>query len=80
MSKSKRSLQEQLHARKLSQPPKLIYRILGYLWKLLYFKKLNIHTEIKNDPRKHKGPYIVVSNHASRLDYIYTGAVLLPSV
>ncbi|HWQ06803.1 MAG TPA: 1-acyl-sn-glycerol-3-phosphate acyltransferase [Feifaniaceae bacterium] len=78
MPKTKRTLQEQLHARRLKEPPKLIYCILGYLWKLMYFKKLNIHVDMKDDPRKCKGPYIVVSNHASRLDYIYTGAVLLP--
>ena len=52
--------------------------MLGYLWRLLYFKKLGVHAEIKNDPRDCKGPYIIVSNHASRLDYIYTGVVLLP--
>lgn len=78
MPKVKMTLQEQLHTRKLKKPPKLIYCILGYVWKLLYFKKLGVQAEIKTDPRKEKGPYIVVSNHASRLDYIYTGAVLLP--
>lgn len=46
---------------------------------MLYFKKLGVHAEIRDDPRRCKGPYIVVSNHASRLDYIYTGAVLLPA-
>ncbi len=78
MAKWDKTLAEALHARKIKKPPTLIYWILGYLWRLLYFKKLNLKTEIKEDPRKCKGPYIVVSNHASRLDYIYTGAVLLP--
>lgn len=78
MKKEKKSLQEKLHARRIKQPPKLIYCALGYLWRMLYFKKLGLQAEIKDDPRKCKGPYIVVSNHASRLDYIYTGAVLLP--
>ena len=78
MANAKPTLAEQLHARKLRKPPKLIYCMLGYLWKLLYFKKLGVQVEMKADPRKEKGPYIVVSNHASRLDYIYTGAVLLP--
>ena len=78
MAKTKRTLAEQLHSRKLHQPPKLIYCALGYLWKLLYFKKLGVKIERKDDPRKCKGPYIVVSNHASRMDYIYTGAAMLP--
>jgi len=78
MQKTKRTLQEKLHARKIKQPPKLAYCALGYLWRILYFKRLGLSVEIKDDPRKCKGPYIVVSNHASRLDYIYTGVVLLP--
>ncbi len=78
MAKQKKTLAQKLHARKLRQPPKLIYCALGYLWRLLYFKKLGVHAEIRDDPRNCKGPYIVVSNHASRLDYIYTGVVLLP--
>ncbi len=78
MAKPEKTLAQTLHARKIKNPPKLIYLMLGYIWRLLYFKKLNLHVEMKDDPRKCKGPYIVVSNHASRLDYIYTGAVLLP--
>ena len=78
MANEQKTLAQKLHSRKIKQPPKLIYCTLGYLWRLLYFKKLGVHAEIKSDPRKCKGPYIVVSNHASRLDYIYTGAVLLP--
>ncbi|NLI54398.1 MAG: 1-acyl-sn-glycerol-3-phosphate acyltransferase [Clostridiales bacterium] len=78
MAKHRRTLAERLHARKIKKPPTLIYWILGYLWRLLYFKKLGLQVDIREDPRRCKGPYIVVSNHASRLDYIYTGAVLLP--
>ncbi len=78
MRNKQKTLAEQLHSRKLHQPPKLIYCALGYLWKLLYFKKLGVTIERKDDPRKCKGPYIVVSNHASRMDYIYTGAAMLP--
>ena len=35
--------------------------------------------EFRTDFRKEKGPYIVVSNHASRADYIFTGVPLLPN-
>lgn len=78
MEKETKTLQEKLHARKIKQPPRLVYCALGYLWRILYFKKLGLNVEIRDDPRKCKGPYIIVSNHASRLDYIYTGVVLLP--
>ena len=78
MSREKKTLAQKLHSRRIRKPPKLIYCVLGYIWRLLYFKKLGVHVEMKDDPRTCKGPYIVVSNHASRLDYIFTGAVLLP--
>ena len=31
-----------------------------------------------DDPKKEKGAYILVSNHASRADYIFTAVPLLP--
>lgn len=74
----KKTLQEKLHRRKLKRPPLIIYNILGYLWKFLYKKKLNINYEYKISLKDYKGPYIVVSNHASRMDYIYTGVAFLP--
>ena len=70
MANPKKTLAEKLHARRLKKPPALIYRTLGYLWRFLYFKKLGVQVDLKKDPRACKGPYIVVSNHASRLDYI----------
>lgn len=74
----KKTLQEKLHSRKLKRPPLLIYNILGYLWKFMYKKKLNVNFDYKIKLKDYKGPYIVVSNHASRMDYIYTGVAFLP--
>lgn len=78
MPNAKPTLQERLHQRRIKRPPKAIYCLLGYIWRLIYFKKLGVRAELRSDPRRCKGPYIIVSNHASRMDYIYTGAVLLP--
>ncbi len=73
------TLQEKLASRRIGRPPALVYILLGRLWRLLYEKRLNIHVDYKVRPRDYrKGPYIVVSNHASRLDYIYTGLAFLP--
>ena len=74
----KETLQKKLHNRKLKRPPLLIYLMLGYIWKLMFNKKLNVHYDYKINLKHFKGPYIVVSNHASRLDYIYTGVAFLP--
>ena len=74
----KRTLAQKLVHRKIKKPPFVIYNLLGRVWQLLFFKKLNVSVDYRCDPRKTKGPYIVISNHASRLDYIYSGIPLLP--
>ena len=74
----RRTIAEKLHSRKISQPPAGLYLILANIWKLLFWKRLGVSVEYKVDPRKQWGPYIVVSNHASRVDYLYTGIPFLP--
>ncbi len=74
----KPTLAQKLVHRKIKKPPFLIYNLLGGIWKLLFFKKLHVSVDYQADPRKTKGPYIVISNHASRMDYIYSGIPLLP--
>ena len=76
--KEKKTLAQKLHSRKIHQPPKLIYLLLAQIWKLLFYKKLGMSVEYKADPRQEQGPYIVVGNHASRMDYIYSGIPFLP--
>jgi len=74
----KKTLAEKLHSRKIHQPPKYLYLLLANIWKLLFEKRLGMSVEYRVDPRKENGPYILVSNHASRADYIYTGVPMLP--
>ena len=74
----KKTLAQKLHSRKISQPPAWLYLTLAFIWKQLFYKRLGMSIEYKVDPRKEKGPYIVVSNHASRVDYVYTGIPFLP--
>lgn len=75
----KPTLQQQLEKRKIKQPPKILYYVLTYLWKMIYFKKLGVTVHYHTDLTPYKNqPCIIVSNHASRLDYIYTGLAFLP--
>jgi 1-acyl-sn-glycerol-3-phosphate acyltransferase len=79
MEDERMTLQQKLAQRELRLPPAFLYILLGYLWRLLFLRRLNVHFEYKVDLREYrKGPYIVVTNHASRLDYIYTGVAFLP--
>lgn len=74
----KATIAERLRRRRLRQPPAGLYLLLAYLWKLLFWKRLGVSVEYRVDPRREKGPFLVVSNHASRVDYLYTGIPFLP--
>ena len=66
-----------IRTRKIRRP-NAVYSILGTIWKLFMYKKYNVHCTFKTDFRKESGPFFFISNHASRLDYIFTGVPLLP--
>jgi 1-acyl-sn-glycerol-3-phosphate acyltransferase len=76
-TKEKKTVQQKIHSRKI-QRPNAIYSILGAVWKTFMYKQYNVHYTFKTDFRKYKGPFFLISNHASRLDYIFTGVPLLP--
>ena len=79
MGDGRKTLQQRLAARKIRRPPAFTYVLLGYIWKSLFLKRLGVRFEYKVDLRKYRHQAcIVVSNHASRLDYIYTGVAFLP--
>ena len=71
------SVARSIHARKISHP-NWIYDTLGLVWKLFVYPKYKVHYTFKKDFRKVEGPFFFISNHASRLDYIFVGAPLLP--
>ena len=68
---------DSIRARKIRRP-NFIYNLLGAVWKAFMYKKYNVHYNFKTDFRKETGPFFFISNHASRLDYIFTGIPLLP--
>ena len=74
----KKTLQEKLQARQVKLPNGLLYAILMLVVKILNGK---IHTSFrfKADPRKDKKPFILISNHASRVDYQFTGPACFPN-
>lgn len=73
-----KTIKEKLYKRRIKQPNFLIYNFLGYLRKYTVARKYNLKVTYQDDPRKEKGPYILLSNHASRLDYIFVAIPLLP--
>ena len=73
----KKTVAQSIRTRKI-QRPNAIYSILGTVWKLFMYKKYHVHYTFKTDFRHVEGPFFFISNHASRLDYIFTGIPLLP--
>ena len=71
------SVEKSIHRRKISHP-NWVYDVLGMVWKLFVYPKYRVHYTFKKDFRNISGPFFFISNHASRLDYIFVGAPLLP--
>jgi len=75
---TKLTLQQRLERRHMKNPPALPYWILINIWILALKKKLGIRFVFKARPSKDKNPYVLVGNHASRVDYLYTAPAVLP--
>lgn len=73
----KMTVAQTIRSRKIARP-NAIYSILGNVWKMFMYKPYNVHYTFKTDFRAEKGPFFFISNHASRLDYIFVGVPLLP--
>ncbi len=69
--------EKKMSSKKIGKP-NFIYNLLGWVWKSFVAGKYNVHYEFKDKIDK-KGPFIMVSNHASRADYIFTGIPMLPA-
>lgn len=76
--KEKPTLQEKLARKHVKKPPAVIYLLLINVWRLLFNKKLGVRFTFKARPSEDKNPYILISNHASRVDYLYTAPAVLP--
>ena len=74
----KQTLQEKLLKRQVKLPNGLLYWILMQVVKVLN-RRINTSFRFKADPRKDKDPFILISNHASRVDYQFTGPACYPT-
>ncbi len=73
---SEKTVKEKIHSRKIKKP-NLIYNVLATVWRLFVYPKYNANYTVKCDIED-EDQFIMVSNHASRLDYIFTGIPVLP--
>lgn len=69
----KPTVQQKLEQRKLKPVNPAAFRFMVGLATVLFRKKYNVHFTCVDDITPYHGkPYIVVSNHASRMDYVFT--------
>lgn len=74
---SKKTVANKIHSRRIT-PPGVMYDILGGVWKNFIAPKYNVEYIDHVGMSKVEGSYIFISNHASRLDYIFTGVPAYP--
>ena len=75
---AKKDLITKLYERKIHKPNAFLYSLIYHLGVLVYKKKYGMHWNIIDDPRKEKGPVVIIANHASRNDYLFTAIPLYP--
>ena len=80
MTKQNLSEQQKLESRRLHPVNPLLYGFLGrVVVQGALVKKYNAHFTYKDDVSAYRGKsYVVVSNHASRMDYVFTAPAFLP--
>ena len=80
MGMDKPTLQQELEGRKLRPVSPLLFRFLAnVVVKAALVKKYNAHFSYADDITPYRGKsYVVVSNHASRMDYVFTAPAFLP--
>ncbi|MDR1271860.1 MAG: 1-acyl-sn-glycerol-3-phosphate acyltransferase, partial [Clostridiales Family XIII bacterium] len=79
METERKTLHQRLLGREIRRPNYLIYQILvRVVVKRFIARNIDLHITRNIDVKEIEGPFIVVCNHASRLDYIYASLALLP--
>lgn len=76
--KEKKTIEERIRGRR-ARKPGFLYTLLGGVWRAFVFPKYRVEYRFLTDIKGDRGPYLLISNHASRLDYIFTGVPMLPA-
>ena len=66
-----------LYARRIKQPNPVLYKILMQVVKILN-RSVNTEFEFIKDPAKEPGSIVLIANHASRNDYLFTAPAVYP--
>ena len=79
MAEERLTEQEKLEKRALHPVNRAAFRAITLLSRALFYKKYGVSFSYDIDPADYRGkPYVLVSNHASRADYVFTGLAMWP--
>ena len=73
------TIDEKLRRREIKTPPKWFYWLLMQITKLLNLLS-NTHFTFRAYPGREPGNIVMIANHASRVDYQFTGPVCMPKM
>ena len=75
--KERKTLDAQIHSVQRKRPNGFIYSVLRtFVAKPFMANKFSPTCNFKTDFRKEKGPYFLISNHASRIDFAFNAMQL----
>ncbi len=74
---SKRTLHQKLAQREVHEPPTFLYRLLMLVIRIMN-KDLKTSFSFKCQPSEAEGPIVLISNHASRNDFVFTAPAVYP--
>ncbi len=72
------TLQEKIERKHYKRPNAFLYNAIIRVYYAMCRKKLGLKFIYKARPGKDKNPFVLISNHASRVDYLYTAPACLP--
>ena len=76
---AKLDLEKKLATRKGKKVSKIVYKFLvNCIANPFLLRPMNLHVDAKINVKEIKGPFIIVSNHTSRCDYLYIGKAFSP--
>jgi len=76
--RQKKTLDKKLNIFKARKPSRLVYRTVIPSYKQKFIIKRNVHFNYLYDIKKLKPPFLVLSSHPSRWDYVYVVFAMLP--
>lgn len=72
------NIEEELRRKRPKLPNKFLYGLVYYICKFFVLPKFRLRVKGSQCVKKNKEQFVYISNHSSRLDFLYTGSAVFP--